>query len=551
MASILGFSSPEELIRECTDIARQSYVHPEQREEFKRLMEQQNKLFGFEYEVSRKDGSVAWVSETAQAFRDATGRIVRYDGILINITERKRMEDALRQSEEKYRGIFENVQDVYYEATVEGTILEVSPSIEVMSKGQYRRDDLIGKSIWDFYADIGERQALLDVLRERGRVTDFEITLKNRDGSLIPCSISSKIQFNDQGRPEKIIGSMRDVTERKQAEEELRENEAFLSTLMETASSAIFIYQDERFTFINRASEILTGYSRNELIGMRFLEIVHPDHREMIVQRGLARQRGDKLPERYEFRIVQKDGSVCWVDFTGGRIEWHGRPAAIGTAFDITESKCMQDQIRKDLIVKEVMLKEIHHRVRNNLNVIVSLLNLQSDLITTKRQALKAFEETKNRIYAMALVHSNLYKEEDFSRVDLLSFIQNLTQNLMQVYNTDVKIDVHIEDLSLDLNNAVPCGLILNELVTNALKYAFKDKHKGLITIEFRMQKDNTCELTVQDNGAGLPEDLDIPKTKSLGLLIVNQLVDQIDGVLKITRGKGAKFQITFPVSAT
>jgi PAS domain S-box-containing protein len=355
------------------------------------------------------------------------GKIVKLVGAFQNIDKYKKAEEALRKNEEKYRGIFENIQDVYYEAAIEGTIHEVSPSIEIMSKGQYHRDDLIGKSMWDFYDDSGERKTLLNMLRERGKVIDFEITLKNRDGSLIPCSISSKIQLNDRGGPEKIIGSMRDITERKRAEE----------------------------------------------------------------------------------------------------------------------------QIRKDLREKEVMLKEIHHRVRNNLNVITSLLSLQSDHITTKRQALAALEESTNRIYSMALVHSNLYKEGDYSRVDLTSITKNLTQNLSQVYKTDVEIEVQIENSSLDLNNAVPCGLILNELVTNAMKHAFKDKRKGLIKIEFRMLKDNTYELTVQDNGIGLPKEINVSQSKSLGLLIVNQLISQIDGVLKITRGKGTRFQITFPVSAT
>lgn len=139
----------------------------------------------------------------------------------LNITDRKQAEDALQESESRYRNIFENVQDLYFETTIDGTILDLSPSISILSRQQYQRDDLIGKSMSQFYADPGKRQLLISAMQERGSVMDFEITLKNRDGSFIPCSISSKISFDAQGRPEKIIGSMRDITRRKSAEEEL------------------------------------------------------------------------------------------------------------------------------------------------------------------------------------------------------------------------------------------------------------------------------------------------------------------------------------------
>jgi two-component sensor histidine kinase len=149
----------------------------------------------------------------------------------------------------------------------------------------------------------------------------------------------------------------------------------------------------------------------------------------------------------------------------------------------------------------------------------------------------------------MALVHSSLYKEEDFSRIDLGVFARNLIRNLIQVYQKDVEIRVQTGNLSLDVNNAVPCGLIINELVTNALKHAFAGNRRGLITIEFREVDDRTRRLTVEDDGDGLPDDFDVRDTKSLGIVIVKQLIDQIDGVLSIVRGKGTKFQITFPVS--
>jgi two-component sensor histidine kinase len=146
-------------------------------------------------------------------------------------------------------------------------------------------------------------------------------------------------------------------------------------------------------------------------------------------------------------------------------------------------------------------------------------------------------------------VHENLYQQHDYSQINLKVFVEAMTQNLLRIYRPDAKIEIHIQSLTLDLNKAVPCGLILNELVTNALKHAFRDGSQGLITIIFQMPNDNTYELTVQDNGVGLPKEIDVSKSKSLGLVIVNQLVSQIEGVLKVTDDKGTRFQIKFPVS--
>lgn len=188
-------------------------------EAFDRLLKY-NEPYEAEFKIKRPgDGEVRSIYSKAEILHEHESEKIIVVGVIQDITERKLAEEALRESENKYRRIFDNVQDLYYEAKLDGTIIEVSPSIAILSKGQYTRAALVGRSMYDFYSDSHERNSLLTSLKESGSVTDFEIMLKNSDGSLIPCSVSSKIVLDCDGNPEKIVGSMRDISNRKRAEE--------------------------------------------------------------------------------------------------------------------------------------------------------------------------------------------------------------------------------------------------------------------------------------------------------------------------------------------
>ena len=217
---ILKYTEEEFLSMKIWDIVPKQYqsLH---KQRLVALMNGESASASAEYEVKGKDGIAHFIEVVSVPYYKGK-EIVGIQGIARDVTERNRAEKALRESEEKYRIIFENVQDLYYETSINGIILEVSPSIEVLSKGQYRRDDLIGKSMYDFYSDTNERAAIISLLKERGTVSDFEITLKNKDGSKVPCSASAKIFSDALGHPEKIIGSMHDITDRKNASDALR-----------------------------------------------------------------------------------------------------------------------------------------------------------------------------------------------------------------------------------------------------------------------------------------------------------------------------------------
>ena len=277
---------------------------------------------------------------------------------------RKLAEEVLKESEKKFHSIFENVLDVYYETAIDGTILEVSPSIEILSKGQYHRDDLIGKSMIDFYADPGKRQTLLEALQERGNVVDYEIKLKNRDGLVIPCSISSKIRFDAQGRPEKILGTIRDITERKRVEEALRESEGRYRQLFDAESDAIFLIDNEtgRILEANNAALALYGYSGEELLTKKNTDLSSEPEETQQVTRGTPAisEQVITIPLRLHRK---KDGTVFPVEITGRFFTWQGRSVHIAAIRDITERTRAEETLRKSEEKYSLLIETTHDMI--------------------------------------------------------------------------------------------------------------------------------------------------------------------------------------------
>jgi two-component sensor histidine kinase len=210
-----------------------------------------------------------------------------------------------------------------------------------------------------------------------------------------------------------------------------------------------------------------------------------------------------------------------------------------------------EEKIKASLLEKEILLREIHHRVKNNLQVISSLLNLQSAHIRDPRM-LESFRDSQNRIRSMALIHERLYQSQELAKVDLAEYARNLATYLFRVYGDkaqSVSLEIEAEGVFLEVDTAVLCGLILNELISNSLKHAFPDGRSGRICIGLQSHREGQLNLEVGDNGVGLPSDLDLGNTESLGIQLVNTLVDQLGGKLEYNSRNGTNFKIAFSVS--
>ena len=218
-----------------------------------------------------------------------------------------------------------------------------------------------------------------------------------------------------------------------------------------------------------------------------------------------------------------------------------------GMAHDITEKKIAETELKSSLKEKEVLLKEVHHRVKNNLQVISSILNLQSSYVQDEK-TLTILKESQNRIKSMAFIHESLYQTNDFSQINFSEYVVNLSKNLVHSYLVNqelIELKLDINNVSLNLDLSIPCGLIINELVSNALKYAFGEGKKGYILIQLFV-KDEFVYLSISDNGKGFPKEIDYRNTDSLGLQLVTTLAEQINAEITLNNTKGTTFNIKF-----
>jgi PAS domain S-box-containing protein len=312
----------------------------------------------------------------------------------------------------------------------------------------------------------------------------------------------------------------------------------------ESASDGIVITDEEgRYLWANlRACEIF-GYSRVEMVDVSLGEIVDPEDLRNLPVRPAEGEPGRCVLR--ECRARRKDGERIMVEMSC-RTLMDGRFMAI--VRDVTERKRAEDELKASLHEKDVLLREVHHRVKNNLQVVSSLLHLQARYVQDP-DALARFTESLERIKAIALLHEKLYLSKNVARIDFAEYLPNLVSSLVAAYRAEadgVKVDVEVGDVSLDLESAVPCGLIVTELVTNALKYAYPAGRGGTIRVELLPGEGRGLVLRVADDGIGMPEVREIGSLASLGLRLVTTLVQQLNGKLEARRNGGTEFRIAF-----
>ncbi|MGZ7044651.1 MAG: histidine kinase dimerization/phosphoacceptor domain -containing protein, partial [Methanobacterium sp.] len=327
-----------------------------------------------------------------------------------------------------------------------------------------------------------------------------------------------------------------------------KSEERYRAIFENTGTAMIIIGENMEIKLVNSTFEQITGFQKDETENKKnLLDLVLKDSLDKIKEHHNFTEFKDKNKiNNYEIQLKNKNGEVRDFFATLGFIP--GTENALISLIDITEHKKAEDKVKASLREKEVLLREIHHRVKNNLQIISTLLELQSDEIDDEK-IVENYRESQNRIQSIALIHERMYQSEDLSNIDLSSYITTLISDLFDSYGAisdHIKTEITVPKMVFSIETSIPLGLVINEIISNSLKYAFKGVDNPKISVLLKSLGGNKYKLDISDNGIGFPENIDYKNTSSLGLQLVNALVDQIEGEIKLVEGKGTHFEITF-----
>jgi PAS domain S-box-containing protein len=538
--------------RSCADsyASRQSFrdsFHPEDRERvlatFSTLIVCENEL---EYRIVRPDGEIRWIRDRAFPIKNQAGEIYKCVGIAEDISDQKVAQKELQDAKQMYQQILDAITDL---------ILVKGPQSRMVWANKAFRDyykmensELIGIVDTEFQEPNYTQQYILDDawVFNTGQVQQIlEEPIKSGGGEVHYFDTIKSPIFDTEGQVVMTVGVSRNSTDRKQAEKALRESEERFRQLAENIQDSFWLVSIELtdILYLSPAYEQIWGRSREQFYAnnCNWMDWVHPEDKHFLLDAVPQLLEGESTST--EYRIVRPDGTIRWVcDRAFPIYDESGKIYRIaGICEDISDRKLAEVRIQAALREKEVLLKEIHHRVKNNMQVISSLLQLQAQYIEDEA-TLSLFEESQSRIHSMALIHEQLYQSDSLARIDIQTYVENLVANLFQSFglsNNLIEISLNIDPIFLNIETAIPCGLIINELVSNSLKYAFPPSRKGKIKIDFCEIVPQQFHLSIQDNGSGFPADFDVENTETLGLRLVKMLANQLDAEIAIESHSG------------
>ncbi len=518
------------------------WVSSEERQQWIKILKENGQCDDFEATMRRKDDTLNIVLLSSRLI--TLNNEQHIFTIAKDVTEVKRKEQALRESEEKYRVAFQTSPDAICITSLQGDWIDINEGFTRITG--FTIDDVIGRnsSEINIWTNPQDRQTLVKGLQEHGVYENLETVSRCKNGSLITVLISARIILINQ-QPH-ILSITRDITQRKQAELALKESEEWHKAILQTAMDGYWLVDMQgRLLEVNDTYCRMSGYNTRELLSMQVSELDAVESSADVISR--IRKMIALGENRFESRHRRKDGSVFDVEVSiqyrpvdGGRI--------VAFLRNITERKLIAQKLAKGLQEKETLLHEIHLRLQNFLYQVSNLLNAQYDGFKNQQDVLTTLENGKKRINSIALVHGLLYEEDDYTQIGMEKFFHKLTPRIVQCIDCGKKIniDMHINNIFLNIDNAVSCGLLINELVTNACKHAFPDRDTGNITILLKPVNENLLELVVTDNGIGFNKNE--ANEKGLGMMLIQLHIAQLHADLEYSYNNGTVCRIVFPV---
>ncbi|MBF0344007.1 MAG: PAS domain S-box protein [Nitrospirae bacterium] len=494
--------------------------------------------------AKHKNGRVYPIWLSASQVKNEAEQPIAMLGVFRDLTSVKEIQEAQQSSEETLRALMDAITESVFLMDVNGTVLTINTT-GARRVGKLP-NDIIGKNIYDFIpSDVSERrkQFVSACITNKTPINYEDIrNERNYIHNVYPV-------FGVDGNVNKLAIFTIDITERKKAIDDLKESEEKFKSLADKSPNMIYIHKKGRFVYVNDNCLDTMQYTKEELFSpdFHFLKFISPDVIDTLMVGYTRRLEGENTAP-FETTLITKQGKTIDAIITTKIITYEGEQAIMGIVTDITEYKKSENALQRSLKEKELLLKEIHHRVKNNLQVISSLIGLQVEYMgnTACKDMLM---ESQNRIRSIALVHDKLYRTDGLAEIDLKGYVMNLANDLFLSFGCDTSkiiLLLDIDSIYIGIDIAIPCGLIINELFSNILKHAFPDKRGGEIKISIHLLDKDKIELRLSDNGIGIPENIDIKKSESLGLHIVYTLVRQLRGTIELNIERGTKIIIKF-----
>lgn len=498
-----------------------------------------------EHPIIRADGEKRYIVVRFGVIKDENGQTIRTYGANQDITERVEAEKSIKDQAE----LLNLASEAIFVHDLDNKILFWNDGAAKMYG--WSRKEAIGKTTHDLLQTEFE-ESLEDIIAHvmdegywNGELVHF-----TRDGAEVIVDSSWTLKRDEDGHPLSILRINTDITERVKAEENLRMSEIKYHTLYSSMSEGVAIHKviyddnqipaDYEIVDVNPAFEKILGLDRKEFLGKKASEAYGTGEAPYLDIYSEVAKTGNSTQFETYFKSSDTYFSIS---------VFSPYPGFFATVFeDISERKKAEDDIKASLKQKELLLQEIHHRVKNNLQIISSLLNLQESYVDDE-EAIDVLQESQNRVLSMAMIHEMLYDSEDLSTINFHGYIQNLVYDLFNSYGVKgniLELNLNVDEIYLNIETAVPCGLIISELVSNCLKYAFPGDESGNLSIDFHLQNYDEFELIIADDGVGLSGNIDFENTDSLGLRLVSSLVNQLDGSIELDRSQGTKFIIKF-----
>lgn len=521
----------------------QDIIHPDDRDYVTQSIYtavKEKKAWNIEYRINHKIGEVRWMQERGRAIQDKGGTIASIDGFIIDITDRKKADDQL-----KFQALVLNqITDRVTVTDLEGRINYVNEA-EVQALG-LERDELIGESTEKFGEDA-ERGATQQQIIEQTLLCGKwrgEIVNRSVDGRERILDCRTQVIYDSEGEPKALCGISTDITEQKRAEEAIIESEARFRLLFEESPVSIIIHDKDTGEILDANENAYRSYGLSSLEELKANDFwVDPPYS---VNEALQfiRKAATEGVQHLEWKNRNIQGETFWERVTLRLVVIGGIERVLSVSTDITALKRAEEEKNKQLAEKETLLLEVHHRIKNNMASVQGLLLLQANSIENP-EAKQALKDSIARVQSMYILYDKLLLSRDYRTIMLRPYIEGLIDSIVAVYIVDKNIilEKQILDFSISSKRAIYLGIIINELLTNAFKYAFKDRENGIVSIRID-EAGNNLVLIIQDDGAGF----EASKSPGLGLTIVNMLIEQLNGTYKVIYENGTKNIIQFEI---